>query len=187
MAGRQPVSQNTPSLNDLHYGSFTIAADGKPSIVVTNADGSSIGSAGSSGNVNINQVGGAAFALGQTGAVNSLPVVIASNQTAVPTTITANALSTSPLVGQAKIVTTNTAINLNGGISQLLANGIIITAPSINVAPVAIGGVGVTNTGAGAGNGYLLTAGASISFAVTNTNTIYINGSANDFISWAAS
>ena len=103
------------------------------------------------------------------------------------TQVTSNALSGGPLVGQAKVAVTSTAVQLNNGTSQVLINGIIISAPSTNVTAIAIGGSGVTNTGAGAGNGYLLTPGASISFAVTNTNTLWINGTANDFISWAAS
>lgn len=42
------------------------------------------GSGGGGGNVNLNQVGGVAVALGQTTMSASLPVVIASNQSAVP-------------------------------------------------------------------------------------------------------
>lgn len=98
-----------------------------------------------------------------------------------------NPLVTAPLVGQSKIATTGTAVQLNGGTSQALTNGIIITAATGNAAVISIGGSGVNNTTGGTGNGYLLAAGASISFAITNTNDIYINGTAADYVSWAGS
>lgn len=103
------------------------------------------------------------------------------------TQISANALVTSPLVGQSKIATTATAVQLNNGTSQVLINGIIITAFSGNVAPISLGGSGVNNTVGGTGNGYLLPAGASISFAIANTNDLYINGTSGDYVSWAGS
>ncbi len=54
-------------------------------IAVTNPDGSLVGSGGGgTGNVNLTEVGGAAIALGQTTESASLPVTIASNQSAVP-------------------------------------------------------------------------------------------------------
>jgi hypothetical protein len=94
------------------------------------------------------------------------------------------AVVNSPLVGQVKIASTGTAINLP---NQDLVNGIIISAPSGNAAPIAIGNKTVTNTANGTGNGYLLAAGASISFAVNNVNNIWINGTSGDYISWAGS
>jgi hypothetical protein len=101
--------------------------------------------------------------------------------------LTANPLVTAPLVGQSKIAITGTAVQLNGGTSQALTNGIIISAPSGNTNPICVGGAGVNNTADGTGNGYLLAPGASISFAVTDTNKIYINGYANNYVSWAGS
>jgi hypothetical protein len=54
-------------------------------IAVVNPDGTNIsGGGGGGGNVNLIQVGGAAIALGQTTESNSLPVTIASNQSAIP-------------------------------------------------------------------------------------------------------
>lgn len=103
------------------------------------------------------------------------------------TQVTSNPLVSGGLVGQAKIAVTSTAVRLNGGTSQPLTNGIIISAPSGNVAPILIGGSGVTNTADGTGNGYVLAPGASISFAVNNTNVLYINGSSGDYVSWAGS
>lgn len=96
-------------------------------------------------------------------------------------------LVTSPLVGQSKIAVTGTAVQLNGGTSQTLSNGLIITAYSTNAAPISVGTSSVNNTAGGTGNGYLLAAGASVSFAIANTNDIWINGTAGDFVSWAGS
>lgn len=113
--------------------------------------------------------------------------VINSTSNALNVAVTNNALVTSPFVGQAVIASTGTAVRLNSGTSQALTNGIIITAPATNVAPISVGGSGVNNTISGSGNGYLLSPGASISFAVGNTNDIYINGTSADYVSWAGS
>jgi hypothetical protein len=101
--------------------------------------------------------------------------------------LTAGSLVSSPSVGQAVIASTGTAVQLNGGTSQTLTNGIVVSAANTNVAPISIGNSGVNNTANGSGNGYLLTPGASISFAAANTNELYINGTAGDFVSWAGS
>lgn len=81
---------------------------------------------------------------------------------------------------QAKIATTGTAVQLpsNAG----LINGVLIAANSNNVASIMIGGSGVTNTNTGSGNGVALAPGATLPFAVNNTNVLYINGTAGDFI-----
>lgn len=102
-------------------------------------------------------------------------------------TIVGNLLVTAPLVGQSKVTVTATAVNLNGGTTQPLSNGIIITAAPSNATVISIGSSTVNNTTGGTGNGYLLQAGASISFAVTNTNDIWINGTSGDYVSWAGS
>lgn len=96
----------------------------------------------------------------------------------------ANPLVTSPLVGQAKIAVTGTAVQLA---SHSLTNGVIITAKSTNAAPITIGISTVTNTVDGTGSGYILEAGAAVSFAVSNTNDLYINGTAGDIVSFAGS
>lgn len=114
---------------------------------------------------------------------------IASTNHAIDVTATITpALVSSPLVGQAKIASTGTAVRLNGGTSQPLTNGLIISAVSGNNASgVTIGGSGVTNTADGTGNGYILAPGASVSFAIADTNEIWINGTTADFVSWAGS
>lgn len=101
--------------------------------------------------------------------------------------LVSNPLVSSPLTGQAKIAVSGHAVQLNGGTSQPLTNGLIISAPNTNSASVEIGGASVTDTADGTGNGYILAPGASISFAVGNTADIYINGSSPDVVSWAGS
>jgi hypothetical protein len=133
----------------------------------------------------IGSITNTSFGATQVTAANLNATVVGTGTFA--TQLTANPLVAAPLVGQSKIAVSGTAVNLNGGTSQPLTNGIIITAPAGNVAPIAIGGSGVNNTSGGTGNGYQLASGASVSFAVTNTNDIWINGTNNDYVSWAGS
>lgn len=113
-------------------------------------------------------------AQGQAAMAGSLPVVLASNQPAIPTTTPLAA----PITGQIKIAVTNTAVQLP---SNVLVNGIVIKAKTTNaVAGAFIGGAGVTTTDDGTGTGYKIVPGEAMSFAVPNSNTIYINGTAND-------
>jgi hypothetical protein len=101
------------------------------------------------------------------------------------TTVTAApVLSGTAFVGQAKIATTGTAVQLA---ANTLVNGVIISTKSTNAASITVGGSGVTNTVDGTGNGYILAAGASVSFAVTNTNVLWVNGTLGDVISIAGS
>jgi hypothetical protein len=93
-------------------------------------------------------------------------------------------LAGSPLVGQAKIAVTGTAVQLA---SNVLKNGVIITAKSTNTNPIEVGISSVNNMNDGTGNGYILEPGSSVSFAVTNTNTLSINGTSGDIISFAGS
>lgn len=144
---------------------------------------------------NTQQVGGTDWQLASEG----MPFVALSGPTGDPLDTFGNILKVavsspvqsvlvnSPLVGQSKIATTGTSLSLNSGTSQVLTNGLIITASSANAASIAIGASGVTNTGGGTGSGYLLAPGASVSFAIANTNQIYINGTSGDFVSWAGS
>ena len=108
---------------------------------------------------------------------DGLPVVISG-------VLTPDLITTAPLVGQKKIAVTGTAIQLD---SNVLTNGVILTAKSTNTASITIGGSSVTNTVDGTGNGYILEAGASTSVACDNTNRIYINGTADDIISYCGS
>lgn len=136
-------------------------------------------------NISSGSIANTSFEATQATATNLKAEVVGTGTFA--TQLTANPLVSSPLVGQAIIAVSGTAVRLNGGTSQALTNGIIISAPSGNVAPISIGDSSVNNTQDGTGNGYLLAPGASISFAVNNTNVVYINGTAGDYISWAGS
>lgn len=89
------------------------------------------------------------------------------------------------VTGQAKIATTGTAVQLA---SNTLTQGVLITALSSNSAKITIGNSSsVTNTTDGTGNGAILTAGSTKSIAATNTNLIWINGTAGDIISFIGS
>lgn len=88
-------------------------------------------------------------------------------------------LPTNPIAGQVKIATTGTAVTLP---SNTLKNGVVIKAKSSNAQPLFVGASGVTTTDDGTGTGYKLEAGEAVSFAVANSNTIYINGTAGDSV-----
>jgi putative methionine-R-sulfoxide reductase with GAF domain len=80
-----------------------------------------------------------------------------------------------PITGQGKIATTGTAIQMP---SKALKNGIVIKASPDNLSPLFIGASDVTTVNDGTGNGYKLDPGEAISYAIKNTNTIYVNGTA---------
>lgn len=93
-------------------------------------------------------------------------------------------LVVAPFTGQAKIAVTGTRVQLA---NNVLSNGVILSALSTNATSITVGGSGVTNTVDGTGNGYILEPGGSVSFAVTNTNALYVNGTAGDIVSFAGS
>jgi hypothetical protein len=87
--------------------------------------------------------------------------------------------------GQAKIAVTGTAVQLG---SNTLTQGVLISALSTNSASITIGpSSSLTNVVNGTGNGAILTAGSTKSIAATNTNLIWINGTAGDIISFIGS
>jgi len=87
--------------------------------------------------------------------------------------------------GQARIAVTGTAVQLG---SNTLTQGVLISALSTNTASITIGtSSGVTNIVDGTGNGSILTAGSTRSIAATNTNLVWINGTAGDIISFIGS
>jgi len=89
------------------------------------------------------------------------------------------------VTGQAKIATTGTAVQLG---SNTLTQGVLISSLSTNAANITIGtSSGLTNTVDGTGNGSILTAGSTKSIAATNTNLVWINGTAGDIISFIGS
>ncbi len=100
------------------------------------------------------------------------------------TRIQGSVLAGAPVVGQGKVAVTGTAVQLG---ANALTIGVIVTAKSTNGHAIIVGGAGVTNTFDGTGNGYILEAGQSVSFALDNTNRLYINGTAGDLVSFAGS
>ena len=87
--------------------------------------------------------------------------------------------------GQAKIAVTGTAVQLG---SNTLTQGVLISAKASNAADITIGtSSGLTNTTDGTGNGLIVPAGSTKSVAATNTNLIYINGTAGDIVSFIGS
>ena len=86
-----------------------------------------------------------------------------------------------PVTGQAKIATTGTAVALA---SNVLVNGVVVKAKSTNAATIFVGGATVTSVYDGTGPGYPLAPGEAMSFAVSNSNSLYINGTANDVVSF---
>ena len=137
-------------------------------------------------NVNLNQVGGSAIALGQTTMSASLPVTLASNQSALPVTLTSTTItgtvavtqSTSPWVVSGTVTTTPPA-NASTNITEW--NSIALGSPSAyGTSPGAVNVIGVnafiTNTPtvtANAGTG-IFTVGQATG---TNLHTVVDSGS----------
>lgn len=90
------------------------------------------------------------------------------------------------ITGQVKIAVTGTAVRLTAS-SQILANGLIITAsPNNNSTGATFGLSSVTNVIDGSGNGAFIAPGASQpAGAGVNINTIYVNGTAGDIFYYA--
>lgn len=88
------------------------------------------------------------------------------------------------VTGQKAVAVTGTAVNLP---DNKLSNGVILTAKSTNSGNILVGMSNVSVTEDGSGNGYILEPGNSVSYGVTNTNTIWVNGSASDVVSWSGS
>jgi len=83
--------------------------------------------------------------------------------------------------GQLAIATTGTAVQLP---NVTLLNGIVVTAATSNSATIYVGGSNVQNQGGGTGNGYPLAPGQSMSLSTANANTIWINGTAGNWVAY---
>lgn len=79
-AGMTAVRVNLTALSSGNV-SFLLYGDGGLAVI---ASTNSSGGGGGGGNVNLNQVGGASYALGQTTMSASMPVAVASDQSALP-------------------------------------------------------------------------------------------------------
>jgi len=136
-------------------------------------------------------------AFGQT-AINPAPVAIACAYNAVLPTLLSGTFGwvqcsptgvpifqsplTSPITGQAIIVVTGTAVQLA---TNALVNGLVVKAKSTNNSTCGtVGGASITNDYTGSGNGYGLCPGEASSFAVGNSNLLYVNGTAGDIFTF---
>ena len=87
------------------------------------------------------------------------------------------------VTGQAVIAVTNTAVQLA---SHVLTVGITVVANGTNAGNIFVGGSGVTTTGGGTGNGVVLVPGAAVSISINQSNLVYSNGTAGDWVSFVA-
>ena len=85
------------------------------------------------------------------------------------------------ITGQVKIAVTGTpvVVHLDG-----LIQGVMFTALSTNLAGMTVGGSSVTNTVDGTGNGDIFQPGTIKSMPTQGLNSLYINGSSGDIISY---
>lgn len=117
--------------------------------------------------------------LGQKAMVASAPVVIASDQSAIPVTSTPAALPSAPVNDRKSVAVTNTAVQLQ---SHALTQGVIVQALAGNAGIVYVGDSAVTSA-----NGYELDAGQAAAAAVSNTNALWVNGTAGDGVCYVGS
>lgn len=86
------------------------------------------------------------------------------------------------VTGQVAIAVTNTAVQLP---SNALVNGLVVKAKSTNSASCGtVGKSGTTNTYDGTGNGYGLCPGEASSFAIPNSNLLFVNGTVGDIFTF---
>ena len=178
-------SATTPTL----LGQLTPTITGSGSVVVVllgyannpGAAGSSsatiVGPVDGSGNVKINCVTGCSgTTLGQATMALSLPVAIASNQSAVPVTTQPSGFGSSPLTGQVAVTASAVALASNA------AHVVCITALITNTIPVYAGATGVTT-----GTGFPLNAGDFYCWQVSNSNLLFLIASTTGAsIAWTA-
>lgn len=90
-------------------------------------------------------------------------------------------VGTTPVNGHKTIAVTNTAVAIVTS-STPVKNGVIIQALSGNGASVWVGSSSVTSS-----NGFELQAGQATSMAVSDLQTVYVNGTSGDGICYIAS
>lgn len=115
------------------------------------------------------------------GAAPELPIPVALFSGAGAEAAISAPLPSAPVTGQLAL----TAASRGQLGNNALVNGLVVKASSGNAASVLVGGSTVTSTEDGSGNGYPLTPGEAISFAVTNSNAIYLISTAAAVVSFA--
>ena len=92
-----------------------------------------------------------------------------------------------PVVGQAVILVTGTAVQLSTIPVDLPTASVLVYALGANNAVGGtVGRVGVTNVVNGTGNGYPLEPGQSVVIMTDNANLVWVNGTAGDIFGWSA-
>jgi hypothetical protein len=94
--------------------------------------------------------------------------------------------ATTPVVGQAVIAVTGTAVRLIAASTPLPGGSVFLTALPTNTVAMTVGGSGVTNGIGGAGNGLILNAGSNAVVFIDDANKVYVNGTAGCIVSWSA-
>jgi hypothetical protein len=111
-------------------------------------------------------------ALGQTVMASSLPVVLASDQSALNVVVTVP--TSTVLNGQVTANGTATAFP-----SGVLSNAVVLTSLTTNTSTVYVGGSGITSA-----SGYPLIPGQSIGYVVSNLNDVYYLGASGGTIAY---
>lgn len=98
-----------------------------------------------------------------------------------------NVFPASTFTGQVKIATTGVAVQFP---SNQIVNGITGSALSSNTNMMAIGGSTVTSTVDGTGGGQIIEQGGGFAYGwpqITNSNQLWVNGTAGDIITFQGS
>lgn len=132
---------------------------------------------GAATDVNIHDSSGANIVNGQQTMANSVPVVIASDQTAIPVSISAGALALTPSSNQINVAAGPTATPLAGVLTQV--DELVIVANLTNTGNIYLGSAAVTT-----GNGLIMEPGRSVTLESVNLNTVYIQGTAGEGVSF---
>lgn len=179
-------------LNSRHLESIieSTSVPGQGAQAVCNPDGSDIGGGGGGavdqGNpaldanawpVKIRDSGNLAINNGQQTMTNSVPVVIASNQTAIPVSISGSATALTPGSGQVVVAAGPVATPLAGAPTQV--DQVNIIAKLSNLSSIFIGGAAVTLI-----SGMELEPGRGVSLQSVDLAAVFIIGTAGEGISF---
>jgi hypothetical protein len=135
---------------------------------------------GGTSDTNLTEVGGAAIALGQTISADSIPVVIASDQSPISTTSSVSGTVNTNLNGlnsfaitQLLIGTSATQVTIPAGTSSISIK--VITTSALDY--LLVGNTSsLNNLITGAGNGYFLANGDSVQIDITPSASLWLIG-----------
>lgn len=92
-----------------------------------------------------------------------------------------------PVVGQVVIAITGTAVALASVETPLPSGYVSVHALNTNSGEIVVGNDDVANVIDGSGNGYILEAGESQTFFVSDLSLLYVNGYEDDIATFSAS